>query len=30
MAKVNGKVKLLLDIHEVFQTDAVVKLELPA
>lgn len=26
MAKVQGKVKLLLDIHEVFRTDAVVKL----
>jgi purine-binding chemotaxis protein CheW len=26
MAKVNGKVKLLLDIHEVFRTDSVVKL----
>jgi purine-binding chemotaxis protein CheW len=25
MAKVNGKVKLLLDIHEVFRTDAVIK-----
>lgn len=30
MAKVNGKIKLLLDIHEVFQTDAVVTLGLPA
>jgi purine-binding chemotaxis protein CheW len=30
MAKVNGKVKLLLDIHEVFQTDEVVKLALSA
>lgn len=26
MAKVNGKVKLLLDIHEVFRTEAAVKL----
>jgi purine-binding chemotaxis protein CheW len=26
MAKVNGKVKLLLDIHEVFRTDSVVKI----
>lgn len=30
MAKVNGKVKLLLDIHEVFRTDAVVKIGLPS
>jgi purine-binding chemotaxis protein CheW len=30
MAKVNGKVKLLLDIHEVFRTDAVVRLGLPS
>jgi purine-binding chemotaxis protein CheW len=29
MAKVNGKVKLLLDIHEVFRTDSVVKLGVP-
>jgi purine-binding chemotaxis protein CheW len=29
MAKVNGKVKLLLDIHAVFQTDAIVKLGQP-
>jgi len=29
MAKIQGKVKLLLDIHEVFRTDAVVKLALP-
>ena len=28
MAKVHGKVKLLLDIHEVFRTDAVVKIGL--
>lgn len=28
MAKVHGKVKLLLDIHEVFRTDAAVKLGL--
>ncbi len=27
MAKVNGKVKLLLDIHEVFRTDAVIRSE---
>lgn len=27
MAKVHGKVKLLLDIHEVFRTEAVLKIE---
>ncbi len=29
IAKVHGKVKLLLDIHEVFSTDSVVKLGIP-
>jgi purine-binding chemotaxis protein CheW len=28
MAKIHGKVKLLLDIHEVFRTEAVLKIEM--